>query len=123
MDEMYGIPNVLPNPDDPADTCDPFDPDYLRKVTDLTDEHMLDMAGVKHHEIKDSMWGIDPASIQGDELANTILGKTPEEVCIVIPEMFRILHIESLVRSDRVARFRARQSEIRKDLEKLPLNI
>ncbi len=124
MDEMYGIPNVLPNPDDPADTYDPFDPDYLRKVTDLTDEHMLDMADVKHHnEIKDSMWGVDPASIQGHELANTILGKTPEEVCAVIPDFFRILHIESVVRSDRVARFRARQSRIRKDLEKLPLNI
>ncbi len=66
-----------------------------------------------------SMSGIDPKSIQGHDLANSIIGKTPDDVCAKIPEMFRILHIESVVRSDLAAKFFRRQGQIRDDLEKL----
>lgn len=56
-------------------------------------------------------------------MANSIIGKTPEYVCAKIPEIFRILHIESLVRSDLTAKFFRRQAKIRDDLGKLLLNI
>ncbi len=124
LEEIYGLPSLLLDPDNPANTYDPLNPDWSKKVTDLTDEQKLDLASVQHQsEIKDSMWGIEAASVQGHELANTILSKTPEEVCAEIPEQFRILHIESVIRSDRVAKYLACQSKIRNDLEKLPLNI
>ena len=69
-----------------------------------------------------SMFGIDPKSIQGHDLANSIIGKTSEDVCATIPEIFRVLHIESVVRSDLAARFFQRQAKIRDDLGKLLLN-
>ena len=95
-----------------------------KKATDLTDEQKLDISTVgEKTAIMDSMFGIDPKSIQGHNLANSIIGKNPEEVCAKIPEMFRILHIESVVRSDLAARFFTRQARIRDDLGKLHLNI
>lgn len=51
-------------------------------------------------------------------MANSITGKTPEDVCAKIPEIFRILHIESVVRSDLAAKLFRRQAEIRDDLGK-----
>jgi len=42
------------------------------------------------------MFGIDTSSITGHDLANSVLGKTPEEICKKIPEIFRVLHIESV---------------------------
>jgi len=61
---------------------------------------------------KDSVWGIDPASIQGYGLANSIMDKTAEEVYAEITEQFRILYIESVVCSDLVAEFLRYQTEI-----------
>ncbi len=69
------------------------------------------------------MFGIDPSSVQGHDLANSILGKTPEEVCKKIPEAWRILHIESIVRSDLTSKFQRAQAGIRKGFEQLPVNI
>lgn len=74
--------------------------------TDPTDEQNLTFSSVQHRsEIMSSMFGIDPKSIQGHDLAKSIVGKTPEDVCAKIPEIFRILHIESVVRSDLAAKF------------------
>lgn len=124
LENMYGLSGLVPDPGDPSDTYDPLNPDWSKKETDLTDEKSLDFGDAQHQsEIKDSMWGIDPASVVGHDLANTVLSKTPEQVCAQIPEQFRILHIESVVRSDLLARFLRCQSKIRKDLEKLPLNM
>ena len=58
-----------------------------------------------------------------NDLANSIIGKTPEDVCARYPKTFRILHIEGVVRSDLAAKFFRRQAKIRDDLEKLHLNI
>lgn len=89
MQEMYGVRNLLLDPDNPAETYDPLNPDWSKKATDLTDQKKLNLTNVQHQcEIKDIMWGIDPANIQGHELANTVLGITPGEVCAKIPELF-----------------------------------
>lgn len=101
---------------------DPLNPDYSKKSGDLTAEQKLVLSDVKHQsEIKDSMFGIDPSSIHGHNLANSILGKTPEEICKKIPEIFRILHIESVIRSDLTREFQKAQDRIGKDLERLPI--
>ena len=124
LEDYYGINVLLPDPDDETDTFDPFNPDWSKKETDMTDEQKLNLSDVQHQcEIKDSMFGIDPSSVQGHDLANSILGKTPEEICAKIPETFRILHIESVVRSDLAGKFMRRQATIQKELAKLPLNI
>ena len=128
--DIHGIDDLVP--DDGRDDSDrkehqrydPFNPDWSRKATDLTDEQKLAFSSVEHKsEIISSMFGVDPKSITGHDLANSILGKTSEAVCANIPEIFRILHIESVVRSDLVAKFFSRQAKIRDGLGKLPLNI
>ena len=69
------------------------------------------------------MFGIDPSTIQGHHLANTILGKTPEEIYAKIPETSRILHCESVIHSDLTSKFLKAQAKIKDDLEKLKTNI
>ena len=128
--DIHGIDDLVPD-DGHEDSgrkenqrYDLFNPDWSRKATDLTDEQKLAFSSVEHKsKIISSMFGIDPKSMTGHDLANSILGKTPEAVCAKIPEIFRILHIESVVRSDLVAKFFSRQAKIRDDLGKLPLNI
>ncbi len=70
-----------------------------------------------------SMFGIDPKTIHGHDLDNSITAETPEAVCDKIPEILRILNIESVVRSDLVAKFLKGQAQLRDDLGKLPLDI
>lgn len=125
--DMYGFQDLVPVDDDDhkeRQYYDPFNPDWSKKESDLTDEKKLTFSDVQDKsEIMCSTFGIDPKSIQGHDLANSIIGKTPEDVCAKIPEMFRILHIESVVRSDLAAKFFRRQAKIREDLGKLQLNI
>ena len=124
--DMYGFYDLVPDDDDDEEKqCyDPFNPDWSKKVTDVTDEQKLDFSSVQDKsEIMSSMFGTDPKSIQGHDLANSIIGKTPEDVCAKVPEIFRILHIESVVRSDLAAKFFRRQARIREDLGKLHLNV
>ena len=124
LKHYYRVQGLFPDSDEEADSFDPFNQDWSKKATDMTHEQKLILSDVKdQREIKDSMFGIDPSSVQGHDLANSILGKTPEEVCAKIPEIFRILHIESVVRSDLAGRFIRRQATIHEELEKLPLNI
>ena len=128
---LYGFDDLVPDDSDEdsgdgkqKQRYDPFNPDWSKKETDLTDEQKLSFPSVQHQsEIMSSMFGIDPKSIQGHDLANSIIGKAPEDVCAKIPEIFRILHIESVVRSDLAAKFFRRQARIRDDLEKLHFNI
>ena len=124
LKDYYHVPGLLPRTDEEEEVYDPLNPDWSKKDTDKTTEQKLSFPDVqRQNEITNSMFGIDPSSIQGHGLANAILGKTPEEICAKIPETFRILHIESVIRSDLVSGFLRRQAVIRKDLEKLPLNI
>lgn len=120
----HNFKDLLWDTDDERDIFDPLNPDWSKKPTDVTNEKKLDFSNVEDQsEVKNSMFGIDPSSVQGHDPANSILGKTPEEVCANIPETYRILHIESVVRSDLASRFFQRQEKIRKDLEKLQINI
>lgn len=128
--DMYGYHDLVPDESDEEDggkkkqRYDPFNPDWSKKQTDLTDEQKLKFSDIQEKTtIENSMFGIDPKSIQGHDLANSIIGKSPEDVCAKIPEIFRILHIESVIRSDLAARFFRRQARIRDDLGKLHLNI
>lgn len=124
METFYGFHGLVPDPDYSSDVLDPFNPNWSKKATDMTDEKKLLVQEVKEKsEVKDSMWGIDATSIVGHGLANNVLRKTIEEVCAKIPDQFRILHIESVIRSDLVSRFLKRQKNIRQGLEKLPLKI
>ena len=110
--------------DDADDGYDPLDPDWSKKEADLTIEQKLALSEVQYQlEIKDSMFGIDLFTIQGHNLANSIFGKTPEEICAEIPESFRILHVESVMRSDLTSRFNKAQVRIKDDMEKFPLSI
>ena len=109
---------------DPERDYDPLNADWSKKLQDLTDEHKLILSKVQHQsEIKESMFGIDPSSVHGHDITNSLLGRSPEEVCKKITDSFRILHIENVVRSDLVGRFQRCQDRIRGDLEKVPLNV
>ncbi|KAK4693426.1 hypothetical protein P7C71_g3979, partial [Lecanoromycetidae sp. Uapishka_2] len=77
--------DLLHDPTDPDnkeyDGYDPLNPDWSKRITDLTAEQKLILANVQHQsEIKDSMFGIDASSVHGHDLANSILDllKTPE---------------------------------------------
>ena len=133
LKELHGLSDLVPDDSDSdegrysgkkKERYDPFNPEWSKKVTDLTDEQKLDFSSVEHQsEIASSMFGIEPKSISGHDLASSVIGKTPGAICATVPEMFRILNVESVIRSDLVAKFFKRQAQIRDDLEKLPLNI
>lgn len=68
---------------------DPFKPNWSKKGTDLTDEQKFSFPTVPEKTaIMDSMFGVDPKSIQGHDLANPIIIKSPEDICVKIPEIF-----------------------------------
>ncbi len=49
------------------------------------------------HDILNTEFGLDLSSIGGHDLANSLLGKTPDQICAKVPEVFRILHIECVI--------------------------
>ena len=117
----YGFYDLLA---DLNERVDPFNPDWSRRETDMTNERRLALSEVgQKSEIEESMFGIDPSSVQGHDLINSILGRTPEKISTHIPDTFRILHIESVIRRDLATRFLRRQAAVREELEELPLNI
>lgn len=65
--------------------------------------------------------GINLSNIEGHVSVNSLLGKTPEKICAGIPEHFRILHIESVIRGDLYSNFLYQQHELRKQLLEAPL--
>ena len=125
LEWCYGI-DLIPDDqeDDKKNAYDPFNPDSSKKESDLTDKQQLAFSKAQHQsEITDSMFGIDPSTIQGHHLANTILGETPEEICAKIPETFTILHCENVIRSDLTSKSLRPQAKVKDDLEKLKTNI
>jgi len=56
--------------------------------------------------------GIDLSSIDTSGPASYIFNKTLEEICANIPECFRVLHIESVVRSDLRRRFEVKRLQM-----------
>jgi len=68
-----------------------------------------------------SLAGVDISTLKEDASAATILGKSLEDICAEIPEEFRVLHIESVLRSDLKRRFWNCQQQIRDRLQKLPV--
>lgn len=65
---------------------------------------------------------IDLSTIQGHGSVTSLLGKTPEEICAEVPEHFRILHIESVIRGDLYSDFLYQKGAIRKQLLQRPLS-
>lgn len=60
--------------------------------------------------------GIDVSIVSGNDAAFDLLGQTPQQISQGIPEYFRILHIESVVRGDLYVDFLTRKKELRKEL-------
>ena len=88
------------------------DPKYLQKASDSAEEQ------ISSYEDP----GLDLKSIREDVSIKSILGKTPEEICADLPEYFRILHIESVIRNDLTKRFFAWQESIRDQLQDLSIH-
>lgn len=63
---------------------------------------------------------MDLSSFTADRRASDVLGKSPDEICSLVPSMFRILHVESVLRDNLYSKFLARQKEIRDELTALP---
>lgn len=74
------------------------------------------------NEILKTGFGLDLSSIGGHDLANSLLGKTPDQVCAKLPEIFRILHIECVIRSDLSRAFLQKQNQVRKKMTEYPLD-
>ena len=95
------------------------DSDYLEsqrgKKDGLMQQHKVDISSAKtQKDIVDAEFGLNPSSIGGHDLANSLLGKTPGEICAKVPEIFRILRIECVIRSDLSRAFLAKQALLRK---------
>ncbi|KAF5674736.1 hypothetical protein FHETE_2810 [Fusarium heterosporum] len=67
-------------------------------------------------ELINNPYGLDVSTIQ--DTAYSILGKTPEELVAGIPNEWRIIHVESVLRPDFVRRFCRYQQMLRSTLEK-----
>ena len=61
--------------------------------------------------------GTDRTSFNFNAVALELLGKTPEEICEVIPECYRVLHVESVIRNDNYSDFLKCKSRIRQRIE------
>ena len=66
--------------------------------------------------------GTSLSTIQQHNRVSSLLGKTPEEICAGVPEHFRILHIECVVRGDLYKDFLRQQTNIRERLLNSPLS-
>lgn len=77
----------------------------------------LTVRRLKNHSISDR--GVDISTLTADATASSVLGRHPEEICALIPSQFRILHVESVLRADLLAKFRIRQSDMTEHLSRL----
>lgn len=115
--------------------CEPFEMTALRiacKTRQLLTQYRNDLEKLEHEkETKKSktdfnmadIWktGLDLSTIEGHVSVNSLLGKTPGQICAGIPEYFRILHMESVIRGDLYDGFLCQQQELRKQLLEVPL--
>ncbi|KAF4972750.1 hypothetical protein FSARC_758 [Fusarium sarcochroum] len=67
------------------------------------------------NEVINNPYGLDVSTIQ--DTAYSILGKTPQELVAEIPNEWRVIHMESVLRPDFVRRFWNYQQMLRADLE------
>ena len=63
----------------------------------------------------DNAYGLDVSSVA--DTANYLLGKTPEQLIEGIPNQFRVIHIESILRNDLVQRFHSYRERLEVLLE------
>lgn len=75
------------------------------------------------HQANDAIaaTGVDLTSLKTDDNASALLDKSLEEICAGIPQDFRVLHVERVIRNDHLLGFYQRQQEIRERLDKVPL--
>lgn len=66
--------------------------------------------------------GTGLSTTQRNDRVSSLLGKTPEEICAGVPEHFRILHIESVVRGNLFKDFQRQRTKIRERLLNIPLS-
>lgn len=79
--------------------CEPFEFEMAvlhiaRKTKEFLTQYRRDLE--KHEDDTEENTGIDLSTIQGHVSINSLLGRTPEQICAGVPEHFRILHIESV---------------------------
>ncbi|KAJ3529848.1 hypothetical protein NM208_g9577 [Fusarium decemcellulare] len=67
------------------------------------------------NEIINNPYGLDVSTVQ--DTAFEILGKTPEQLIADIPDQWRVIHMESILRPDLVRRFWAYKHILRKNVE------
>jgi hypothetical protein len=67
------------------------------------------------NEVINNPFGLDVSTIQ--DTAYSILHKTPEELTAGIPKVWRVIHMESVLRHDLVGRFWGYQASLETDLE------
>lgn len=60
--------------------------------------------------------GIDLKTLNINAVALELLGKTPEQICEMIPEGFRVLHVETVIRNDSYSDFLKCKARIRQRL-------
>ena len=83
----------------------------------LAQREKVDILSAKVQEdIVDSDFGLNASSIGGYDLANSLLGKKPDQICDKVPGIFRILHIECVIRSDLSRTFLAKQCQLREKM-------
>lgn len=56
--------------------------------------------------------GMDLSTIAADVRASTVLEMLPDEICAMIPEDFRVLHVESVIRADLYSKFLETQASM-----------
>ncbi|KFY41468.1 hypothetical protein V494_02980 [Pseudogymnoascus sp. VKM F-4513 (FW-928)] len=64
--------------------------------------------------------GVDLSSLAIDRKASDVIGLLPDDIGALIPSVFRVLHVESILRDNLYSKFLACQQEIREDLTGLP---
>ena len=91
---------------------------YQRNKQDGMDgREKLDISSAKtKKDIIDSEFGLNPSSIGEHDLVISLLGKTPDQICLILPEIFRIFDIECVVRSDLSRAYLEKQTQLRKKM-------
>lgn len=89
----------------------------------LAQQEKIDMLSAKtKYDILNTEFGLNLASIGGHDLANSLLRKTPDQICAKLPNIFRILHIECVIRSDLSRVFLQKQNQLRNKMMAHPLD-
>ena len=74
-------------------------------------------------EVLENSLCLEILQVDGHHLAKSALDETPADVCEKIPETFRVLRLESVIRSDLLQYFLNMQDMVRQDLVKTELQV